>query len=72
MDDYESDIEAQIAELDDWADYREIFGRNPEPWRVPLGALRLTLAADVPQEWDWERARDECEELVKVLNGVTE
>lgn len=49
------------------ADYREIFGRNPEPWRFPLGALRLTLFDnDTPE--NWERARTECEELIRVMN----
>lgn len=50
------------------ADYRDVFGKDPEPWREPLGALRLTLAGDDP--WTLERARGECEELVRVLNGV--
>lgn len=50
------------------ADYREVFGKDPEPWRGPLGALRLTLAGDAP--WTLERARGECEELVRVLNDV--
>lgn len=90
--------------MDDNAYYREIFGRNPEPWRAPLGALRLTLTPGDPKPWleedgsrfvtseayytgnprrynprpeydpPWtlERARDELEELVKVLNGVEE
>ena len=48
-------------------DYREVFGRTPEPWRGPLGALRLTLAGD-PAQVDVKRAQAECEELVKVLN----
>ena len=48
------------------SDYREVFGREPEPWREPLGALRLTLAGDT---LDVERARSELEALVKVLNG---
>lgn len=47
-------------------DYVEIFGRPPEPWREPLGALRLTLAAD---DVDIDRARAECEELVRILNA---
>ena len=47
------------------SDYREIFGREPELWREPLGALRITLAGD---SVDVERARSECEALVKVLN----
>jgi hypothetical protein len=48
------------------SDYQEIFGREPEPWREPLGALRLTLTGEPV---DVERARSECEALVKVLNG---
>ena len=48
-------------------DYREIFGRNPESWREPLGALRLTLAGD-PEQVDVKRAQAECEELVRILN----
>jgi hypothetical protein len=52
------------------SDYAEIFGHEPEPWRKPLGALRLTLAGDHP--WTLERARIECEELVRVLNGDTD
>lgn len=51
------------------AEYRKKYGRYPEPWRAPLGALRLTLAGDEP--WRLERARAECEELVRVLNEVT-
>ena len=53
---------------DDWADYREIFGRDPEPWRAPLGALRMTLSDETAPPWQLERARAECEELVRVLN----
>lgn len=52
----------------DHADYREVFGKDPEPWRGPLGALRLTLVSDEP--WTLERARAECEELVRVLNDT--
>lgn len=39
-----------------------------ESWRLPLGALRLTLADESAPPWQLERARAECEELVKVLN----
>lgn len=60
-----SDVMAE-AELN--ADYRDVFGRNPEPWRTPLGALRLTLADESGPPWQLERARAECEELVRVLN----
>lgn len=49
------------------SDCSEIFGREPEPWREPLGALRLTLAG-APSHVDVERAQAEVEELVKVLN----
>lgn len=52
------------------SDYKQIFGREPEPWREPLGALRLTLWDDNPPEWQIERARDELEWLTRVLNGV--
>ena len=48
-------------------DYIEVFGTPPEPWRSPLGALRLTLA-DANDKVDIDRARAECEELVRVLN----
>lgn len=53
---------------DDNADYREIFGRDPEPWRMALGALRITIHSEPV---DIERARAEIEELTRVLNGVT-
>lgn len=57
-----------MAFIDDvFADYREIFGRDPEPWREPLGALRLTLTGD-PCFVDVMRAQNECEELVRILN----
>lgn len=49
------------------ADYIQIFGRAPEPWRAPLGALRLTVWDD-DAAYDIRRARDEVEELVRVLN----
>lgn len=52
---------------DDWQYYRDIFGRDPEPWREPLGALRLTLVGD-PDTIDVVRAQNECEELCRVLN----
>lgn len=50
-------------------DYFEVFHRYPEPWRLPLGALRLTLTGD-PATVDVARAQAEVEELVRVLNGV--
>ena len=62
-------FKAHEPECDPHADYREIFGRNPEPWRIPLGALRLTLADETAPPWQLERARAECEELVRVLNA---
>jgi len=52
------------------SDYSEIFGQEAESWRAPLGALRLTLADESAPAWQLERARAECEELVKVLNAV--
>lgn len=55
--------------MDDDRDYREVFGRAPEAWRGPLGALRLTLAGDA-SEVDVSRAQYEIEELVRVLNGA--
>ena len=53
------------------SEYSRIFGREPEDWREPLGALRLTLAGD-PDKVDVVRAQHEVEELVRVLNGVKE
>ena len=50
------------------SDYSDIFGREPEPWREPLGALRLTLADEILSPWQIDRARAECEALVRVLN----
>lgn len=50
------------------SDHSEIFGREPEPWREPLGALRLTLSGD-PECVDVTRAQAEVEELVRVLNA---
>lgn len=47
------------------SDYAEIFGREPEPWRGPLGAVRLTAWGDPV---DVPRLRHEVEELVRVLN----
>ena len=52
--------------------YREIFGREPEPWREHLGALRLTLWDETKPSWQLRRARDECEALVKSLNEWVE
>lgn len=49
------------------SDYSDIFGREPEPWREPLGALRLTLTGPV-ESVDVKRAQHEIEELVRVLN----
>jgi hypothetical protein len=49
------------------SDYREVFGRDPEPWREPLGALRLTLTGPASLV-DVERAQAECERLVRILN----
>jgi hypothetical protein len=46
-------------------EHGSIFGRNPEPWREHLGALRLTLSAET---LDVVRARAECEALVAVMN----
>lgn len=53
-------------------DYKQVFGREPEPWREPLGALRMTLWADPAPEWTIERARDEVEWLCRAMNGVTD
>lgn len=52
------------------SDYRQVFGREAEAWREPLGALRITLFDDDPPEWQIERARSEVEWLTRVLNGV--
>lgn len=52
------------------SDYRSIFGRDPEPWRSPLGALRLTLTGD-PADVDVARAQHEVEELVKVMDELS-
>ena len=49
------------------SNYNYIFEREPEPWREPLGALRLTLTGPV-ESVDVERAQHEIEELVRVLN----
>jgi len=61
------DLPCSLCERD--ADYREVFGRVPEAWRAPLGALRLTLTGD-PAHVDVARAQAECEALVRVLNGL--
>lgn len=53
----------------DYKDYYEVFGRDPEPWREPLGALRLTLTGH-PDTVDVTRAQHEVEWLTRVLNGV--
>lgn len=47
----------------------EVFGKYPERWRGPLGALRMTLWGD-PNGVDVQRAQHECEELVRILNEV--
>lgn len=54
------------------SDYKQVFGRNSEAWREPLGALRLTPWTDPAPEWTIDRARDEVEWLCRVLNGVTD
>lgn len=54
------------------SDYKQIFGREPETWRDPLGALRMTLWTDPAPDWAIDRARDEVEWLCRVLNGVTD
>ena len=64
-------LDTVAADLEHAADYREVFGRDPEPWRLPLGALRLTLADESAPSWQLDRARAECEALVKVLNAET-
>lgn len=61
--------DSSYVEVARWADYRSIFGRNPEPWREPLGALRLTLAGDADKV-DVVRAQHEIEWLTRVLNGA--
>lgn len=58
---------SDLTDEDENRDYRDVFGRNPEPWRIPLGALRLTLTGE-PAKVDVPRAQAEVEELVKVLN----
>ena len=50
------------------SDYSDTFGGEREPWRDPLGALRLTVAGESATPWQVERARAECEALVRVLN----
>ena len=51
------------------SDYSDIFGREPEPWREPLGALRLTLTGPA-ESVDVERAQHEVEVLVRVLEAA--
>jgi hypothetical protein len=90
-------------------DYKDVFGGEAEPWRMPLGALRLTLTPSDSEPWVTEadgvrhsqydaayvgqygreemvysprlesdpqhiidRARVDCEWLVRALNGVSE
>ena len=52
------------------SNYQQVFGRKPEAWREPLGALRLTLHDQSAPPWQLQRARDEVEWLVQVLNEV--
>lgn len=52
------------------SDYERIFGRKQEAWRVPLGALILTLEGGGPNGVDIDRARHEVEELKYVLNRL--
>ena len=54
------------------SDYKQVFGRNPEAWREPLGALRMTLWGTEMGGPMIDRARDEVEWLCRVLNGVTD
>lgn len=54
------------------SDYKQVFGREPEAWREPMGALRVTLWNEPPPEWTIERARNEVEWLCRVLNGITD
>lgn len=54
------------------SDYEQVFGKLAEPWREPLGALRLTLWDEDQPDWTIQRARDEVEWLCRVLNGVTD
>lgn len=58
--------------MTDHSDYYEVFGSKPEPWRAPLGALRMTLWDETQPPWTIQRARDEVEWLTRVLNGVEE
>ena len=67
----EAALEALIEEIDSRDEYAAIFDAPQGAWREPLGALRLTLTGD-PESVDVRRAQIECEQLVKVLNGVKE
>ena len=53
-------------------DYKQVFGRGPEAWREPLGALRMTLWGGADALGTIDRARNEVEWLCRVLNGVTD
>lgn len=50
-------------------DYKDVFGRHPEIWRTPLGALILTLAGEPV---DIPRAREEVRRLALALEGTPE
>lgn len=54
------------------SEYRSVFGREPEPWREPLGALILTLNDPSEPDWMLARAREELRWLTRVLNEATE
>ena len=66
---YAETIRALVCEIESRDEYAAIFDAPQGAWREPLGALRLTLAGP-PEEVDVRRAQHECEQLVKVLNGV--
>lgn len=65
-----------LAEREADEDYREVFGTTPAHWREPFGALRLTLSQDcdtcAERDRLIERARSECEALVRVLNDAAD
>lgn len=67
--DYAETIRALVEEVESRDEYAAIFDAPQGAWRGPLGALRLTLTGD-PEKVDVRRAQIECEQLVKVLNGV--
>lgn len=64
-------IRALIEEVESYEEGAAIFDWPQGAWRGPLGALRLTLTGE-PEKVDVPRAQHECEQLVKVLNGVKE